>query len=68
MAKPLLVVKITLNKLAKTPRLQRNKLQAVRRLSEGVSHTAWIFGNEIDLKAEAGVSDPCHLQKCPKTL
>ena len=57
--KPSLVVKVTLDKLKKTARLQNDKPQEVRNLSDVVSTTVWTFkkfGYESDLKAEANVS------------
>ena len=57
--KPSLVVKVTLDKLRKTARLQNDKPQEVRNLSDVVSTTVWTFkkfGYESDLKAEANVS------------
>ena len=57
--KPSLVVKVTLDRLRKTTRVQNDKPQEVRNLSDVVSATVWTFkkfGYEIDLKAEANVS------------
>ncbi|XP_068684757.1 uncharacterized protein [Montipora foliosa] len=57
--KPSLVVKVTLDRLRKTARIQSDKLQEVRNLSDVVSTTVWTlkkFGYESDLKAEANVS------------
>ena len=57
--KPSLVVKVTLDRLRKTARIQNDKPQEVRNLSDVVSTTVWTlkkFGYESDLKAEANVS------------
>ena len=57
--KPSLVVKVTLDRLRKTARVQNDKPQEVRNLSDVVSTTVWTFkkfGYESDLKAEANVS------------
>ena len=57
--KPSLVVKVTLDRLRKTPRVQNDKPQEVRNLSDVVSTTVWTFkkfGYESDLRAEANVS------------
>ena len=57
--KPCLVVKVTLDRLRKTARIQNDKPQEVRNLSDVVSTTVWTlkkFGYESDLKAEAKVS------------
>ena len=57
--KPSLVVKVTLDRLRKTTRVQNDKPQEVKNLSDVVSATVWTFkkfGYESDLKAEANVS------------
>jgi len=57
--KPSLVVKVTLDRLRQTTRVQNDKPQEVRNLSDVVSTTVWTFkkfGYESDLKAEANVS------------
>ena len=57
--KPSLVVKVTMDRLRKTARIQNDKPQEVRNLSDVVSTTVWTlnkFGYETDLKAEAKVS------------
>ena len=57
--KPSLVVKVTLDRLRKMARLQNDKPQEVRSLSDVVSTTVWTFkkfGYESDLKAESNVS------------
>ncbi|XP_068690820.1 uncharacterized protein [Montipora foliosa] len=57
--KPSLVVKVTLDRLRKTARIQNDKPQEVRNLSDVVSTTVWTlkkFGYESDLKTEANVS------------
>ena len=58
-SKPSLVVKVTLDRLRKTARVQNDKPQEVRNLSDVVSTTVWTlkkFGYESDLKAETNVS------------
>ena len=57
--KPSLVVKVTLDRLRKTPRVQNDKPQEVSNLPDVVSTTVWTFkkfGYESDLRAEANVS------------
>ena len=57
--KPSLVVKVTLDRLRKTARVQNDKPQEVRNLSDVVSTTVWTlrkFGYESDLKAESNIS------------
>lgn len=52
-------MKVTLDRLRKTARVQNNKPQEVRNLSDIVSTTVWTlkkFGYESELKAEANVS------------
>ena len=52
-------MKVTLDRLRKTTRVQNDKPQEVRNLSDVVSTTVWTFkkfGYESDLKAEANVS------------
>ena len=52
-------MKVTLDRLRKTGRVQNDKPQEVRNLSDVVSNTVWTFkkfGYESDLKAEANVS------------
>ena len=54
-----LVVKVTLDRLRKTARVQNDKPQEVRNLSDVVSTTVWTlkkFGYESDLKTETNVS------------
>ena len=57
--KPSLVVKVTLDRLRKIARVQNDKPQEVRNLSDVVSITVWTlkrFGYVSDLKAETNVS------------
>ena len=57
--KPSLVVKVTLDTLRKTPRLENDKPNEVRNLSDVLSNTVWAFkrfGYESDLAAEASIS------------
>ena len=57
--KPSLVVKVTLDRLRKTARVQNDKPQEVRNLSDVVSTTVWTlnkFGYESDLKAVTNVT------------
>ena len=53
------LVKVTLDRLRKTPHVQNDKPQEVRNLSDVVSTTVWTFkkfGYESDVKAEANIS------------
>lgn len=57
--KPPLVVKVTLDRLRKTSRIQNDRPHEVRNLSDVVSTTVWIFtrfGYINDLAAEANIS------------
>ena len=57
--KPSLVVKVTLDRLRKTSRIQNDRPHEVRNLSDVVSTTVWIFkrfGYINDLAAEANIS------------
>ena len=57
--KPSLVVKVTLDRLRRTPRLHNDRPHEVRSLSDVVSTTVWTFkrfGYESDLAAEANIS------------
>ena len=57
--KPSFVVKVTLDRLRKTARVQNDKPQEVRTLSDAVSTTVWTlkkFGYESDLKADSNIS------------
>ena len=57
--KPSVAVKVTLDRLRKTTRIQNDKPLEVRNISDVVSATVWIskkFGYGSDLKAEANVS------------
>ncbi|CAH3159173.1 unnamed protein product [Porites lobata] len=57
--KPSLVVKVTLDRLRKTSRIQNDRPPVVRNLSDVVSTTVWIFkrfGYINDLAAEANIS------------
>lgn len=57
--KPSLVVKVTLDRLRKTSRIQNDRPHEVRNLSDVVSTTVWIFtrfGYINDLEAEANMS------------
>lgn len=56
--KPSLVVKVTLDKLRKIPRLQSDKPHEVWSLSDAITHAVWtfrMFGYVNDLRAEANV-------------
>ena len=57
--KPSLVVKVALDRLRKTSRIQNDRPHEVRNLSDVVSTTVWIFkrfGYINDLAAEANIS------------
>ena len=57
--KPSLVVKVTLDRLRRASRLQNDKPNEVRNLSDILSNTVWTFkrfGFESDLAAEANIS------------
>ena len=65
-----LVVKVTLDRLRKTTRIQNDKPPEVRNSSDIVSATVWTFrklGYESDLKAEANVSLAALLTSSPKS-
>ena len=52
-------MKVTLDRLRKTARVQNDKPQEVRTLSDAVSTTVWTlkkFGYESDLKADSNIS------------